>query len=101
MSDSMITKRRTVKPAQMNGKVIGDDKITHLLRLADWAPTHGRTEPWRFIVYGNAKIKEFAADHSNLYRDHTPAERFKDATYEKLKHTADGASHIVIAYMKR
>ena len=59
----------------MNGKIISDEMIGHLLQLADWAPTHGRTEPWRFIVFSSTSIHEFARDHSKLYRDNTPDER--------------------------
>lgn len=99
--NSTIEKRRTVKPAEMNGKAISDLLINHLLQLADWAPTHGRTEPWRFIVYGTDKAKHFAEDHANMYRDNTPQERYKQASFDNLLHAADGASHVVIAYMKR
>ena len=101
MTDSTIEKRRTVKPADMNGKIISDELINHLLQLADWAPTHGRTEPWRFVVYGPDKVKQFALDHAGMYRDHTPQERFKQASFDNLQRAADGASHVVIAYMRR
>lgn len=101
MMDSIIEKRRTVKPAEMNGKIIADETVNHLLQLADWAPTHGRTEPWRFIVYGPDKVKSFAQDHAGMYRDNTPQERFKQPTFDNLQRAADGASHAVIAYMRR
>ncbi len=101
MVDTIIEKRRTIKPAEMNGKKIPDDLVNHLLELADWAPTHGRTEPWRFIVYGPDKIAQFAADHANMYRENMPAERFKQASFDNLQHAADGASHVVLVYMHR
>lgn len=101
MIDSTIEKRRTVKPAEMNGKTIPDELVNSLLQLADWAPTHGRTEPWRFVVYGPDKIKQFALEHADLYRDNTPAERFKQGVFENLGKATDGASHVVIAYMQR
>ena len=99
--ENTIEKRRTVKPAEMNGKGIPDQLINHLLELADWAPTHGRTEPWRFVVYGTDKAKQFAEEHANMYRDNIPQERYKQASFDNLLHAADGASHVVIAYMKR
>ena len=101
MIDSIIRQRRTIKPAQMNGKLIPDDIISLLLELADWAPTHGRTEPWRFIVYSPEKARAFCEDHANLYKENTTKEKYKDVTYEKLLHSADGASHVMVAYMKR
>ena len=30
-----------------------------LLECANWAPTHGRTEPWRFVVLGRAAQEQF------------------------------------------
>ena len=101
MIETTIGQRRTVKPAEMNGKVIPDELIDQLLQLADWAPTHGRTEPWRFIVFGNGRIKQFAEDHANMYRDNVPPERYKQATFDNLSRAADGASHVIVAYMKR
>ena len=29
---------------------VGREKVEELLEAANWAPTHGRTEPWRFVV---------------------------------------------------
>ena len=47
----IVTARRSIKPAVFNGKKIEDHQIRQLLELANWAPTHGFTEPWRFVVY--------------------------------------------------
>lgn len=101
MIDLIIRQRRTIKPAQMNGKIIPDDMISQLLELADWAPNHGRTEPWRFIVYSGDKMIGFCAEHGQLYKENTPAEKFKNTSYNNLVHASEGASHLVIAYMKR
>ena len=30
-----------------------------LLEAANWAPTHGKTEPWRFVVMGRAAQERF------------------------------------------
>lgn len=32
--------------------------MEQLLEAANWAPTHGRTEPWKFVVLGRAKQEE-------------------------------------------
>ena len=85
----------------MNGKKIPDEQVRELLKLANWAPTHGRTEPWRFIVYSGIKVKEFCHDHAELYRSNTPPEKFEQANYDKQFHNGDLASHIIIAIMQR
>ena len=97
----IIKTRRSIKPVKMNGKKIPDDQVRELLKLANWAPTHGRTEPWRFIVYSGNKVKEFCHQHADLYKAHTPGEKFEQANYDKLLHNGDLASHIIIAVMQR
>ncbi len=85
----------------MNGKVINTTIIRQLLELANWAPTHGTTEPWRFNVYEKAAKQQFCEDHAALYKKHTPEEKFTSAKYEKIRHQGDMVSHIVLVYMKR
>ncbi|OKL40296.1 nitroreductase family protein [Pontibacter flavimaris] len=97
----VIETRRTTKPPKMNGQRIPDAQITQLLQLADWAPTHGHTEPWRFIVYADDALKTFCQNHADLYRQNTPEEKFLSEKYEKLLHMGDKASHILVAYMRR
>jgi nitroreductase len=98
---SIITGRRTTKPSDMNGKKIDPAVIRQLLELADWAPTHARTEPWRFIVYENKAVQKFCSDHAGLYTANTPADKFTEAKYDKLLHMGDTVSHIIVVYMKR
>ncbi|WP_266206108.1 nitroreductase family protein [Pontibacter kalidii] len=97
----VIETRRTTKPPKMNGQRIPDEQITQLLQLADWAPTHGHTEPWRFIVYADKALKTFCQNHAELYRQNIPSEKFMPEKYEKLQHMGEKASHILVAYMRR
>ena len=95
----IIKTRRSTKPVTMNGKKIPDDQVQSLLELADWAPTHGFTEPWRFVVYANPP--EFCHQHAELYKQNTSAENFDKAVYNKFYEQGDKASHVIIAIMKR
>jgi nitroreductase len=97
----IIRDRRSIKPVKMNGKKIPDEQVNELLKLANWAPTHGRTEPWRFIVYSGDKVKEFCRQHAELYKSHILPEKFDQANYDKQLHNGDLASHIIIAIMQR
>jgi nitroreductase len=95
----IIKTRRSTKPVAMNGKRISDDQVHSLLELADWAPTHGFTEPWRFVVYANPP--EFCHQHAELYKQSTSAENFDQAVYNKFYEQGDKASHVIITVMKR
>lgn len=85
----------------MNGTRIPDEDVMRLLHLADWAPTHGRTEPWRFFVFAGSRVQEFCRDHAALYQTASEGEQFRQTTYDNLLHMGDKASHIVIAVMQR
>ena len=96
---TIIQNRRTIKPFMMNGHKIPNGHIAALLELADWAPTHGYTEPWRFVVYETPS--EFCLVHANLYKENTPAAEFNEGTFNNLSQQGDKASHVIIAVMKR
>ena len=101
MLQNIIKNRRSCKPALMNGRKIEKSLVEDLLKLADWAPTHAHTEPWRFIVFANDEVKEFCKNHAELYKSNIPAEKFETSKYEKILHNGDLASHIIAVYMKR
>lgn len=97
----LIISRRSCKPSSMNGKIIPEDQIMALLALGDWAPNHGRTEPWRFYVYGGAALEKFCADHAELYQQHAQPDTFNPAKYQNLKNQFTTVSHIILVAMKR
>ena len=96
---NIIKSRRTVKAFAMNGNKIPNGEIMALLELADWAPTHGYTEPWRFIVYETPAV--FCAQHAELYKQNNTGDNFVEGVYNNLLHQGDKASHVVITIMKR
>ena len=52
----VIRNRRTIKPKQFSARRVDDGLIQEILENANWAPTHGMTEPWRFILPGEETI---------------------------------------------
>ncbi len=96
-----ITNRRSIKSATLNGKKIPDQQIAQLLSLANWAPTHGYTEPWRFVVYSGDGVQQFCLQHAEMYKNNTPPEKFNPAKYQKQQHNGDKTSHIIAVYMQR
>lgn len=97
----VINSRRTIKPSKMNGRLIPDDDVIELLKLADMAPTHKHTEPWRFIVHAGEKAREFVSRHAELYRHSVPEEKFNNDKYEKILGNGKNLSHLIVAVMKR
>ena len=99
--ERIIRTRRTVKPDKMNGRIIPDSTIEELIEMANWAPTHALTEPWRFIVISPQKVKEFTLRHATLYQENTSPASFVQEKFNKLVSLGDNVSHIIIAWMKR
>lgn len=97
----IVMERRTTKAASMNGRTIPDEQVKEILELANWAPTHGRTEPWRFFVYSGEALKQFGQKHGELYLANTPEEKQNPDTPGKLQDATKMPSHLVVAVMKR
>ena len=96
-----IKKRRTIKPeACVEGSIPNED-IWRILESANWAPTHGYTEPWRFVVFtGEAKLR-FAKDHAEMYKRETAPENYKQVSYDKMIERVKFTSHIIAYANKR
>ncbi len=97
----IVTRRRTVKPAQMNGQIIPEQDLKDIIATADWAPTHGRTEPWRFFVLTGENLKKFCEHHAELYWANTDEALRTETKRESLSKMGDKASHLVITVMRR
>ncbi len=94
--EEIIRHRRSIDPDDFNGKAAEDTIIQRMIDAAHWAPTHGYTEPWRFIIYGYGKTRDFGSLHAATYKSNTPEHQFLDKKYQKILHRGDLASHIIV-----
>lgn len=51
MLAEIIKNRRAIYPDAYSNKPILKTEVEQILEAANWAPTHKRTEPWRFKVF--------------------------------------------------
>jgi len=97
-----IRHRRTISPEQYDQQRKVEEKIIEqILENANWAPTHGLTEPWRFKVFTGKGLKRFAKFQSDLYKTLTRESEFKQAKFLKLKNRPLKASHVIAICMQR
>ena len=68
IADTIAT-RRAVFPAQYNSDPISKEEIETLLKAANWAPTHRRTEPWRFKVFRGEALNELSEFLGKKYEE--------------------------------
>lgn len=97
----LMRSRRSVFPNQLvPGKKVDDEIIEQILENARWAPNHGQTEPWHFVVFTGDGLQKLADFQSELYKKEA-SDNFKQATYEKLQTNPLKASHIIAIGVKR
>jgi nitroreductase len=99
--EKVIQHRRTIKPHSYSGEEIEKEIVTKIMESANWAPNHGKTEPWRFKIYcgeGRLKLLELL---TSLYKETTPKEKYNPAKLDKMQVNCTQSSHIIAILMKR
>lgn len=97
----LIRERRTIYPEQFSDRKVHKEQIELLLNNAQWAPTHGNTQPWRFKVFtedGRTQLSDFL---SQTYLKLTPTEKQVDAKLAKLLTRPLKSSVIIAVCMER
>jgi nitroreductase len=95
----LIKSRRAVFPAQYNSEEITKDELKTILEAANWAPTHRRTEPWRFKVFRGAAKAQLGEFLAKKYRDTTL--KFSEFKQQKIIHKAHQSACIIAICMQR
>lgn len=99
--NKLIKSRRSVYPAQFSEEKIENEIIEQILENANWAPTHKRTEPWRFVVFSGKSLEELGSFQAESYKKNTNPEKYKEMKYHKLLNNHAKASHVIAIVMKR
>ncbi len=80
----IIASRRAVFPSQYNSESIFKEELEKILGAANWAPTHRRTEPWRFKVFhSETSRKELSGFLGTTYQEIT--EKVSEVKLKKIK----------------
>ncbi|GAB5398820.1 MAG: hypothetical protein Aureis2KO_04050 [Aureisphaera sp.] len=68
----LISTRRAVFPVQYMDEPITEKELKTILEAANWAPTHRRTEPWRFKVFHSEEARKNLSEFlGSTYREIT------------------------------
>ncbi len=100
-ANALIRRRRTIKPKDMSDKTIENSHLAAILENANWAPTHGATEPWRFFVFAQEGRQRLADFCQSLYQKITPDDQARPDKYEKLGTQPLQAPVVIAVGMKR
>ena len=96
---NLIKSRRSVMPQQYNNSPIEEDDINLILEAANWAPTHKKTEPWRYKVLTNKTKDKFGEFLGKKYKESTL--NFSDFKYNSLIEKTKKSSVIILICMQR
>lgn len=96
----VIRKRRTIKPKEFLQEIISEEIINDILESANWAPNHGKTEPWRLTVFTGEGIGKYVKIIEKVFAE-TPDHLKKPEKLAKWTGNAPYASHIIAFGVKR
>lgn len=99
--NELIRSRRTIYPEQYTDRKVHREQLEVILQNAQWAPTHGNTQPWRFKVFmedGRQKLSDFLGQ---TYVKLTPPAAQSDAKLANLLTRPMKASVVVAVCMER
>lgn len=99
--DQIIKKRRSVYPKFFTDETIDADTIWKILELANWAPTHRMTEPWRFIVMQDEKLEELGSFLAEAYKESCTEAQFNERKYKQKKEKVTKSAAVIAIVMKR
>ena len=80
----LIKNRRTIYPEQFSDRKVHKEQIELLLNNAQWAPTNGNTQPWRFKVFTDAGLQKLSDFLGKTYLELTPKEDQNDMKLAKM-----------------
>ena len=104
----LIRSRRSVMPKDLSGEAVTREELETLLEAANWAPTHHRSEPWRFVVIeGRTAICDYL-DMVETWYSHNK-EDIPDSEVSKLERKVSSmrslwpekVSHLLVICMVR
>lgn len=83
------------------GGKIDDSVIMSLLENAVWAPTHGLTQTWKFVVFSDNGVEVFFKEQQRIYKMITPSEKFNQIKYNSFLDKPQKVSHVIAVLMRR
>jgi nitroreductase len=99
--NELIRNRRTIFPEQFSERKVHKEQIEVMLNNAQWAPTHGNTQPWRFHVFMEEGLSTLSQFLGATYLKLTPEDQQNETKLGKLIRRPLLSSAVIAVCMKR
>lgn len=99
--NELIRERRTIYPEQFSTRKVHKEQVETILTNAQWAPTHGNTQPWRFKVFMEGGLNSLSDFLAKTYLELTPKEAQNDMKLAKLLTRPLKSSVVIAVCMER
>ena len=99
--NELIRERRTIYPEQFSDRKVHKEQIEVILNNAQWAPTHGNTQPWRFKVFTEEGRQTLSTFLGGAYLELTPVKEQSDLKLKKLVSRPLKSSVVIAVCMER
>ena len=80
-----IRSRRSFKLNDLSPESIDPGLVARMLEAATWAPSHGKTEPWRFVVFSGDARSLVGEAMGEAFRHVTPEDQFTEVGLEATR----------------
>jgi len=87
-----IAHRRSLGVARLKPDAVAPELIQRTLVAADWAPSHGDTEPWRYTVFTGESRRALGEAFAEAYRQDAEAEGdYREETFQAQRERSFGS----------
>lgn len=98
----LIKSRRSIRPESFSSRKVQRDQIELIIGNAQWAPNHGKTEPWRFMVYESEESRNVLSQAlGKIYLEEVNRADQNDAKLAKLIRRPLISSVVIVVCMSR
>lgn len=99
--NQLIASRRAIYPNAYTDKPIPKEILQQIVENGNWAPTHKKTEPWRFkILTGDSKLR-MSQWITNWYTENTAPENFSEMMLKKMNQKPLQSAAVIAICMQR
>lgn len=97
----LIRHRRSIFPPLFSEEPVGREVILQMLENANWAPTHRRTEPWRFHVFRGDARDRLADFMVKAYVSQNAGPSYAEAKAAKIRKNILRSDTVILIILQR